>query len=74
MPFNRRRNWPDTRHTMAVERIAIGAKITEIATEAGTHKSLIANGSGIPNPPAWQSRQDRQAFTYAVRCRQVGFL
>lgn len=37
-----RRKWPDELRAMAVERIAAGEGIREIAEEIGAHKSLVA--------------------------------
>lgn len=37
-----RRRWPDAVRAMAVERIAAGARIMDIAAETGAHKSLVA--------------------------------
>ena len=39
---NGRRKWPEAVRAMAVERIAAGARIRDIAAETGAHKSLVA--------------------------------
>lgn len=55
MKSDGRRSWPDEIRAMAIERIAAGAKISDIVAETGAHKSLVAKWVRTAKPSALPS-------------------